>query len=168
MARPAPSASAGDRENETLGDGLTEEPEPSRAERRAHRVLRVALQAARQQQSRDVRAGDEEDDGHGSKERNEQAPAITIEHVLDGHDSGGDALQRGVGLCRARRERRDLGLRLACRGAIAQPRDGIPSAVGRPRFVGNRAEPEIDVGVEIVVRLARSSRDRAGIEGPEA
>ena len=77
---------AGEREDEAFGQRLAEQPPSARAERRAHRVLRVPLQPARQEQARDVGAGDEEDERHRSEQRHQQTPAVAIEDVLHRHD----------------------------------------------------------------------------------
>ena len=73
---------AGDRHDEALGERLPEQPPSSGAERRAHRVLRMPLQPARQQQAGHVDAGDQKHERDRSEQRDQQSPAIAIEHVL--------------------------------------------------------------------------------------
>ena len=64
-----PRAAASDRQNEALGEHLPDESRPPRAERRAHAELALAGGAARQQQARDVDAGDEQHERHRADER---------------------------------------------------------------------------------------------------
>ena len=79
-------AGAGDgadqRHDEAFGDHLAEQPRAARAERRSHRVFLLPLQAAREQQAGDVRAGDEEDERDRAEQRHQQAAAVTIQHVV--------------------------------------------------------------------------------------
>ena len=149
---------ARERQHQAFGERLPEQPPPSRAERRAHRVLGMPLQPAGQQQAGDVGAGDQKHDGHRSEQRHEQPAAGAIQHVLHRRDSRADALQRRIGLRRPCRERGELGPRRLDRRIAAKPRDRVPGAACRPRLVRRDAEPEVDERVEIVVGLARCAR----------
>ena len=64
------------REEQALGEQLTDHPRPPGAQRRAHRELAAPLRASRQQQVGDVDAGDRQHQQHRA-DYGERAPACT-------------------------------------------------------------------------------------------
>ena len=82
-AMSEPSDAAEDREQHALGEQLREQPAAAHAEREAQRDLAPALERAREQQIRDVRAGDEQhDDRHAADPRRDLRDARRVRPAL--------------------------------------------------------------------------------------
>jgi len=79
------------RKQHRFGEQLCEELTPRGAEGEAHRHLQGAVGAAREQQIRDVGAGDEENDPGDRKQEDEWHPRLAVDRALsarawlDGH-----------------------------------------------------------------------------------
>ena len=67
---------AGPGEHEALGEQLTHEPPRAGAERRADGQLALARRRAREQQVRDVRAGDQQHEDDGAHQRQDRLPDV--------------------------------------------------------------------------------------------
>ena len=158
QARPAPSSAAVSRDRDRFDQHEAEQPRAPGAHRRARRVLLLALQAAREQQAADVGAGDEEQQADGAEQRHQQALTLGVQHGA--HRPGGrrEPGEPGIGLGDAGRHGRDLGMRVRGRRTRLQPRDDVAGAALDGGLVDGHREPEVDLGVEVVVRLGGGAR----------
>ena len=77
---------ASHRQHEALGQHLPDEACPPRAECRAHAELALAGGASRQQQARDVDAGDEQHERHRPDERQRGGPKVAHHLLLNRHE----------------------------------------------------------------------------------
>ena len=68
------------RERHALGEQLAEKPRPGRANRRAHGDLARSHGAAREQQVREVGAGDQQHEGHGAEQDQHRTPDLPDQH----------------------------------------------------------------------------------------
>ena len=92
-ATSSPAATAEEREQQTLGQQLSDEPRPLRAERGADRELFLAPNGSGQLQAHDVRNCDEKDEEHGGGQREQRRTELACRFVLHRHDQCAD---RGV------------------------------------------------------------------------
>ena len=146
------------RDDGGLDEHLAEQPHSRGPERRAHRVLTVPLQPARDEQARHVDRGHQEQQRNRPEQRQQQPARVVVQHLSDRPHPGCHPGE--IGFCRslARRERRHLGLGLRQRGAVAKTGDRVPAARPRLCFIRRERQPEVHWRVDVVVRLARVGR----------
>ena len=71
-------------QHRAFGHQLPDDPCAARAERLSHRDLPLARDRAREQQVRDVRAGDQQHEADGAEEHEERRPDISRQRVSSG------------------------------------------------------------------------------------
>ena len=179
---------AGEREDDALGQELTHDASPARANRSANRDFAAAPGRSHQQQVRHVRARDQQHEPDRAREHEQRRPHVADEHVLDALHAERLVLTDGVRKSRAEFVGRGLEprVRLLDRDARLQARRGpeIVSLIGRvpielerdpdlrrrpapPVFdVEGRAE-DADHGIRLVAERDRASHDgRIAAEPP--
>ena len=134
-----------------------EDPGAARADRRARRVLLLPLEAAREEEPADVGARDQEQQADRAEERDEQALTLPIEDRSHRRRGRGEAGEPGIGRGDAARHRGELALGLRRRHPGLQAGDGVAGAALRAGFVRRHGEPEVDLGVQVVVGLGRGA-----------
>jgi hypothetical protein len=147
-----PERAAGDREQHALGQQLPDDPPASGTERRAHGNLALAAHAAREQEVRDVGAGDEQHAGHGAAEQPDRSAHAADHLLLQRNDA---ERQPAIGRIEIRElaaqpggQRIHFLLHLPDGHAGFQPADDVVVlAVARPRRGRSHRERDDDVGV---------------------
>ena len=119
-----PESASGDAEESAFAEELSEHPSPAGSERGSQRDLPLAARGSREQETRDVGAGDEEHEPDRTPEDEERLPGASRDFIEIGDDDdplpvvvrigGGDPPRDGVHL-------RAHGLE---RGAGCEPSDG--------------------------------------------
>ena len=80
--QPQAEGAAGDRQQHAFGHELPEQPAAAGAERRAHGKLTMTGLGARQQQVREIRAGDEQHESDGGLQDPDRAAGAADDRVL--------------------------------------------------------------------------------------
>ena len=83
-ASTQPKRAAGDRQQHAFGHELPEQPAAAGAKRRAHRELAVTCLGARQQQVREVRAGDQQHEADRGLQHPDRAAGAAEDLLLHG------------------------------------------------------------------------------------
>jgi hypothetical protein len=105
---------------------LPDEPAAARAERGPDRAFPAARGRARQEQVRDVDAGDQEDGRDRGQQREERGPGVAHDRVAEGHEDEAEVRVRlGIPLGQAGREGAHLGLGLGHGYAGAEAPDEV-------------------------------------------
>ena len=92
IARTIPHAPPAAARTRLSVSNLADESRPRRAERGANRQLRLARGRARQQEVRQVGAGDQQDHADGSGQNPQGPPAVSHDLVQEGNEVGGQPL----------------------------------------------------------------------------
>ena len=95
-----PTIAAQDGEEDALGQELAEEAAPRRAQRETDRDLLLPVGGPRQQQVRDVGAGDEQHEGDRAQEQHQGRAQVAddrVEERLQGHALPGVAVGKLLG-----------------------------------------------------------------------
>jgi hypothetical protein len=118
---------------------LSRETAPARAEGGPQADLALPASGAGELKVGDVRARDEEDEGHGAEEGEEGGPGGADRHVAQRIDPGAQAIVLWVLPLEPPRQRRDPGVRLADRlsGAQAGQREHEMAVPVVPRIAGS-------------------------------
>ena len=140
-----PARGAGERHQQHLGEQLAHERPARRAERRLHRQLAPALDRAREQQARQVRAGDEQHHRHRRQQQAHGGRGVGDEAVGKAQGAEAVAFARVREPAReVRRHRREALLERRGRVAGAQQAErtdeAVAGRVGHRRAIG---EPEL-------------------------
>ena len=135
------------RQQQTLGQELARQPGPPRAERRPYRQFARTGRGAREQQVRDVRAGDEQHEGHRAEQQVQRRPGAAGDLLPQRHDRRAFVcVAQRIGGREPRGDRPHLAPGLCQRDAWRQPGDHAV-IVGRSRGrLGDRGGGEPDVG----------------------
>ena len=119
-----------DAEHDALGDQLTSEPARPGAKRGAHGQFALACGTAREQQPRDVRAGDRQQEDRRTKEEHERPFDTSDDGLVERIDDDRPTPVGGWPLAGARcRQRGELGAGLREIGTGREPREN-PQEVG--------------------------------------
>ncbi len=149
-----------------LREELAHEAAAARAHRRAHGELPLARRGARQQQVRDVRAGDQQDEAHRA-EQDEERRAHLSDHglVQRAHGEAHALVRIGIGGGQARADGGRLGPRRFGGGARIEAPDGReipgPPALGTKPLVVFEGPPERAAAGEVEARRGHAD-DRVG------
>ena len=122
---------AGPAQHQALGEQRAAQRAVARAQRRAHGQLALAANRARQDQVRDVRAGDDEDDGGGGEQHEQDRPR-----------------RRGNLIAQRRHGQLHVGSRRVGLGVLARPspRSAAVSSARASSTDGLRRQPAEELG----------------------
>ena len=84
QASSSPASPAGDSQHAAFGEELTHQPAASGAERGAHGQLALPRRSAREQQVRDVGAGDQQDECDGAEQHEQRRPDVAGQLLAQG------------------------------------------------------------------------------------
>ena len=156
---PEPGESAGDRQQQAFDQQLTREPPARAAERGAHRELRFAGRAAREEQARDVDARDQQQQRDSPKQDPEHAAGaadrvgLQRQHVREPLPAIAGTVPPEPG-----RDRREFGLRLLEGHARTEPADRAQIVVA-PGIGAARLEidgrPHVDARLQWILEAVR-------------
>ena len=144
------------RDEQALGQELRHEPPPARADRRAHRDLSRARRRPREQEARDVDAGDEEEQPHRAQQDEQRRPEEPDDLAVQLDDAGAPAVVGPHVLApEPRGERVELALRLLHRAARREPPHRLHEVRRAAVLREIPHQPVPDIGVARKVKAGR-------------
>ena len=153
----------GQRQEQALGEQLSNQPPPARAERHADGHLALPRARARQHQVRDVGAGDEQEQRH----RAEQHPDVPADRARErlGEGQQADAPLVGklgwIALLEVRDDRPQIGFRLRGADAGLQAPEQVHAAHAFDGLAPLERDRQVDVGAAPHEALRHHADDRA-------
>ena len=154
-ARPTqqePARSTRERQNETLGQRLSNEAGCARTKRETYRRFALTRGGLHEQQVADVRARDQKQKGNGSEQHEQRQPRVADEKAMQRHEAGAHhAIRLRVLMLQTFDDSLQLCVGLLDRESRLEPRDDAEPVRATERDVGARRRipsdrhPEVDV-----------------------